>query len=84
MMPTQWLNIALESRANKTAGSIDELNAAIRPLMDLYNSINQALRMNHGEGYLPSPDVMTSDPSAATQWARGWPAPWPSRSVVLA
>ena len=71
MMPTQWLNIALESRA-KTAGSIDELNAAIRPLMDLYNSINQALRMNHGESYLPSSDVMTSDPSEATQWARGF------------
>ena len=72
IMPTQWLTIALESRANKSAGSIDEINATLQPLMGLYNSINSALRMSRGDGYVPSTDLMTSDPAQAMQWARGF------------
>jgi yecA family protein len=72
MMPGQWLTIALEYRKGQPSGSIDELNAAIQPLMGLYNCINYALRMKRGEGYMPSPQVATAEPAQATEWARGF------------
>ena len=71
-MRGQWLNLALEFRRGRPMGGIDELNAAIQPLMGLYNCLNLALRMKRGEGYLPSPELKTAEPAQATEWARGF------------
>ena len=71
LMPGQWMKMALEFREG-TLNSIDDLNAAMQPLVILYNSINSALRMKHGDGYLPSTELMTADPAKATQWARAF------------
>ncbi|MEO8134831.1 MAG: UPF0149 family protein, partial [Betaproteobacteria bacterium] len=72
MMPGQWLTFALEFRVGAPQDGIEALNAAIQPLMGLYNSINSALRMKRGEGYVPSSVLTTAEPAQATEWARGF------------
>lgn len=72
IMPSQWVGSALEYRTGQSADSIDDINAAIQPLMGLYNCINSALRMKRGEGYTPSPQLATAEPTQATEWARGF------------
>lgn len=63
--PGQWLTIALGLRKGEVPGGIDQLNAAVEPLMGLYNCINASLRMKGGEGYMPSPELKTADPVLA-------------------
>ena len=72
LMPGQWLNIALAFREGSPTDGIDQLNAAIQPLIALYNCINSALRMKRGDGYVPSPELPTAEPVQATEWARGF------------